>query len=235
MFQIAAHEKVIPVPELYKICQMARDLLQGEHGVGRVIARPFIGDENSFERTANRHDFSLLPPSKTLLDAAKEEGFSVISIGKIEDIFAQQGITEGHRTKNNADGMEKILSVAERDFQGICFLNLVEFDSKYGHRNDADGYAAALSEFDAFLPLLQEKMGEGDLLIVTADHGCDPGTESTDHSREYVPILVFGSGVSPEDLGTRKTFSDLAVTVGEYLGLSHKFQGESFLSLIQKG
>ena len=230
VFQIAAHEGVVPVEELYRICQIAREELSGEHGVGRVIARPFAGEEGSFERTSNRHDFSLAPPSKTLLDFAKEEGFSVISLGKIEDIFASRGITKGLRTKDNCDGMEKILSVADEDFEGICFLNLVEFDSKYGHRNDVDGYAAALSEFDAFLPSLVQKMREGDLLIVTADHGCDPGTASTDHSREYVPVLVYGSKVLPRDLGTRKSFADLAATVGEYLGLCAEFRGESFLS-----
>ncbi len=235
VFQIAAHEKVIPVHELYRYCEIAREELCGEHGVGRVIARPFIGEKGNFERTANRHDFSLAPPSKTLLDYAKGEGFSVISIGKIEDIFAGKGITKGYRTKDNRDGMKKILSVADDDFEGICFLNLVEFDSKYGHRNDVDGYAFALSEFDAFLPPLQEKMGEGDLLIVTADHGCDPGSESTDHSREYVPLLVYGTGVSPVDLGTRKTFADLAATVGEYLGIFPKNPGESFLSLLNPG
>ena len=230
VFQIAAHEGVVPVEELYRICQIAREELSGEHGVGRVIARPFVGEEGNFERTSNRHDFSLAPPSKTLLDFAKEEGFSVISIGKIEDIFASRGITKGLRTKDNRDGMEKILSVADEDFEGICFLNLVEFDSKYGHRNDVDGYAAALSEFDAFLPSLVQKMREGDLLIVTADHGCDPGTASTDHSREYVPVLAYGSKVFPRDLGTRKSFADLAASVGEYLGLCAEFRGESFLS-----
>ncbi len=234
VFQIAAHEEVVSLEELYRICEISREMLKGEHGVGRVIARPFIRGEKGFERTANRHDFSLVPPSKTLLDFAKGKGLSVISIGKIEDIFASQGITEGHRTKDNADGMKKILDVADRDFEGICFLNLVEFDSKFGHRNDVDGYAAALSEFDSFLPSLANKMREGDLLVVTADHGCDPGTDSTDHSREYVPVFVYGKEIFPRAIGIRKTFSDLAATLGEYLELDEEIFGESFLSLLKK-
>lgn len=228
VFQIAAHEEKVPLSELYRICEIARELLQGEHGVGRVIARPFITGENGFERTANRHDFSLAPPEKTLLDRAKESGFEVISIGKIEDIFASCGITEGHRTTSNANGMELCLKTAERDFEGICFLNLVDFDAKYGHRNDVDGYAAALSEFDAFLPDLLKKMRDEDLLIVTADHGCDPATPSTDHSREYVPVLLYGKDFAGKNLGTAKSFCAVAQTVAEYLGIKECFSDESF-------
>ena len=229
VFQIAAHEDVVPLAELYRYCEIARELLQGEHGVGRVIARPFITGKNGFERTANRHDYSLAPSQKTLLDFAKEKGFDVISIGKIEDIFASRGITEGHRTASNRNGMEICLETADRDFEGICFLNLVDFDAKYGHRNDVDGYAAALSDFDSFLPALLEKMREEDLLIITADHGCDPGTPSTDHSREYVPVLVYGKGLAGKELGVSESFAAVAQTVSDYLGLEEKFACESFL------
>ncbi len=230
VFQIAAHEQVVPLSELYRICQIARELLQGEHGVGRVIARPFITGENGFERTANRHDYSLAPPSDTLLDRAKEKGFDVISIGKIEDIFASRGITQGHRTTSNANGMEICLEFSKQDFNGICFLNLVDFDAKYGHRNDVDGYARALSEFDAFLPQLFENLREEDLLIITADHGCDPATPSTDHSREYVPVLVYSAGLAGADLKTTQSFCAVAQTVSDYLGLNEKFSRESFFS-----
>ena len=229
VFQIAAHEDVVPLAELYRYCEIARELLQGEHGVGRVIARPFITGKGGFERTANRHDYSLAPPQKTLLDFAKEKGFDVISIGKIEDIFASRGITEGHRTSSNRNGMEICLETADRDFEGICFLNLVDFDAKYGHRNDVDGYAAAISDFDSFLPGLLGKMREEDLLIITADHGCDPGTPSTDHSREYVPILVYGKGLAGKELGISESFAAVAQTVSDYLGLEEKFACESFL------
>ncbi|MBR4287954.1 MAG: phosphopentomutase [Clostridia bacterium] len=229
VFQIAAHEEKIPVEELYRICEAARGILQGKHGVGRVIARPFVGEPGSFTRTANRHDFSLEPPEKTLLDAAKEEGFDVISIGKIVDIFASRGITEAVRTKGNADGIAQLSEMMDREFQGICFLNLVDFDSLYGHRNDTDGYATALGEFDRALPLLLEKIRETDLLIITADHGCDPGTASTDHSREYVPLLVYKKGKEGKALGTRESFTDIAQSCAEFLGLSHNFHGKSFL------
>ncbi len=228
VFQIAAHEEVVPVKELYRICQVARGLLQGEHGVGRVIARPFITGKDGFERTANRHDFSLAPPKETVLDLAKKAGLDVISVGKIEDIFASVGITEGHRTASNAHGMETCLAIAKRDFEGICFVNLVEFDSHFGHRNDVDGYARALSEFDAFLPSLWEEMRREDLLIVTADHGCDPATPSTDHSRESVPVLLMKKGQEGKDLGVRESFADVAQTVAEHLSLPAAF-GKSLL------
>ncbi len=229
VFQIAAHEEKIPVEELYRICEEARDILQGEHGVGRVIARPFVGEPGNFTRTANRHDFSLAPPEKTLLDIAKEAGKDVISIGKIVDIFAARGITEAIRTKSNAEGIERLSETMDRDFDGICFLNLVDFDSLYGHRNDIDGYASALGEFDGALPSLLEKMRENDLLIITADHGCDPATVSTDHSREYAPLLVYEKGKEGRSLGTRESFCDIAQSCAEYLGLSFSFAGKSFL------
>lgn len=229
VFQIAAHEEKIPVEELYRICEAARGILQGKHGVGRVIARPFVGEPGSFTRTANRHDFSLAPPSKTLLDVAKEAGKDIISIGKIVDIFASRGITEAIRTKGNAEGIEKLSETMDWEFDGICFLNLVDFDSLYGHRNDADGYAAALGEFDRAIPSLLEKIRENDLLIITADHGCDPSTVSTDHSREFVPLLVYEKGKTGRELGTRESFADVAQSCAEFLGLSFPFPGKSFL------
>ncbi len=229
VFQIAAHEEIVPLPELYRICEIARELLQGRHGVGRVIARPFVTGKDGFERTSNRHDYSLAPPKETLLDRAKAKGYDVISIGKIEDIFASRGITQGNRTTSNQNGMEICLEVAARDFEGICFLNLVDFDAKYGHRNDCDGYARAISEFDSFLPRFLEKMREDDLLVITADHGCDPATPSTDHSREYVPVLLLGKGMAGKDLGTTESFAAVAQTVANYLGLDEKFSSEYFL------
>lgn len=232
VFQIAAHEEVVPLSELYRICEIARELLKGEHGVGRVIARPFVGTAGNFTRTANRHDYSLPAPKKTLLDALKEAGKDVIGIGKIEDIFASRGITESYRSRSNDDGMKMMISLAEKDFDGLCFLNLVEFDSVYGHRNDIDGYAAALSRFDEALPSLLEKMRQDDVLIICADHGCDPATPSTDHSREYVPVLVYGKEWKAKDLGTRSSFSDLACTLAEHFSLETKFSGQSFLKEI---
>lgn len=232
VFQIAAHEEVVSLDELYAICRMARELLQGEHGVGRVIARPFVGEEGNFKRTANRHDYSLPAPCKTLLDALKEQGKDVIGIGKIEDIFASRGVTESIRTRDNNEGMEVILSQTKKDFDGLCFLNLVEFDSVYGHRNDIHGYAKALSDFDRFLPEFLEALKEDDLLLICADHGCDPGTVSTDHSREYVPLLAYGKNLVSADLETRESFSDVACTLAEFFDLSAQFSGQSFLSRI---
>ena len=229
VFQIAADEEIVPLPELYRDCEIAREILAGDHGVGRVIARPFVTGKDGPVRTANRHDFSLPPPEKTLLDRTKERGLSVIAIGKIGDIFAHRGTTEELRSAGNREGMALCLAAAKRDFEGICFLNLVDFDALYGHRNDVDGYARAISEFDAFLPEMMSLLREEDLLIVTADHGCDPGTPSTDHSREYVPLLVFGKGLAGRDLGVRETFSDVAATVGEYLDLPGVFPGKNFL------
>ncbi len=235
VFQIAAHEEVVPLDELYRYCRIAREILVGEHGVGRVIARPFTTVDGEFKRTSNRHDFSLAPPAKTMLDCIKDSGLDTISVGKIYDIFSGVGISEYVYTTGNADGMSKTLEYAKRDFNGLCFTNLVDFDMLYGHRNNVDGYAAAISEFDAwldeFLPLLKED----DLLIITADHGCDPAyTVSTDHSREYVPLLVYGKNVNPVNLGTKAGFCSIGKTVCDYLGVKAEILGESILSEIIK-
>jgi phosphopentomutase len=225
VFQIAAHEDVVPIAELYRYCEIAREMLQGTHGVGRVIARPFTG-EHPFARTPRRHDYSLTPPKKTLCDLLLEAGCDVISVGKIYDIFAARGFTESHPTVSNADGMQKTDAIAARDFRGLCFTNLVDFDMTYGHRNDIGGYARAASEFDAWLGGFLAGMREQDLLIITADHGCDPATPSTDHSREYTPMLMVGKGVKKGiDLGTRSTFADISATILDYLGVA---QGETF-------
>ena len=219
VFQIAAHEDSVPVPELYRCCEIAREMLIGPMSVGRVIARPFIG-EWPYERTSNRHDYSVVPPEDTMLDALKAAGFATISVGKIYDIFAGKGLCESNRTTGNTDGLKQTLAMADRDFEGLCFVNLVDTDSSYGHRNDVDGYAAAVSEIDAWLADFLPKLREDDLLIITADHGCDPGTESTDHSREYVPMVVCGPKVrAGVDLGTRPTFSDISASVLEYFGV----------------
>ncbi len=205
VFQIAAHESRVSLDELYRYCEIARDMLRGEHGVGRVIARPF-GGEHPFVRLAGRHDYSLEPHGETMLDRLKKRGLDVISVGKISDIFAGRGITESYPTKSNKEGMERTISLADRDFHGLCFVNLVDFDSSFGHRNDSLGYAKALTEFDGQLGSFLSKIGEDDLLIITADHGCDPKTPSTDHSREYVPLLVMGAGIETCDLGTKFGF-----------------------------
>ena len=229
VFQIAAHEEVVPPEQLYEYCRIARKILQGKHGVGRVIARPFVGTSGNYTRTSNRHDFSLEPPKQTLVDAVKAAGKDSIGIGKIHDIFAGRGLTEFTYTKGNTVGMEKTLAYAEKDFSGLCFLNLVDYDMLYGHRRDADGYAAALTEFDCWLNRFMEKMGEDDLVIITADHGCDPNyTATTDHTREYVPVLALGKAVKPANLGTRKTFADIAATVAELLDVPLDTPGQSF-------
>ena len=233
VFQIAAHEDIVPLEELYNYCRIAREILTGEHGVGRVIARPFVGEAGNFKRTSNRHDFSLAPPAKTMLDYIKESGLDTISVGKIYDIFAGAGIGEYVYTTGNTDGMAKTVEYAKRDFEGICFTNLVDFDMLYGHRNDVDGYAAAISEFDKwlddFLPLLRED----DILIITADHGCDPAyTVSTDHSREHVPLIIYGKNVRPQNLGTREGFCDIAKPVCDYLSVDADIKGESFIKEI---
>lgn len=233
VFQIAAHEEVVPVPELYRCCEIAREMLAGEHGVGRVIARPFVGSWPDFTRTANRHDYSLEPPAPTLLDAVKKAGLDCIGVGKINDIFAGRGITEFVRTKSNADGMEKTFGYAQRDFAGLCFVNLVDFDMVYGHRNNVDGYANALTEFDVQLGELLPLLGEDDLLIITADHGCDPSTPSTDHSREHVPMVAWSKKIKAgANLGTRDSYSHIAATVADYLGVEYRGSGKSFLSEI---
>ena len=235
VFQIASHEKVISLEELYNACKIAREILQGENGVGRVIARPFTG-EYPFTRTANRHDYSLIPPKKTMLDLIKESGKECISIGKIYDIFCGKGLTESNLIKNNNEGINKTIEIAGRDFEGLCFTNLVDFDMVYGHRNDIDGYAKAISEFDSKLNLIIEKLKSEDILIITADHGCDPSTPSTDHSREYVPMLIMGKKVkSGVNLNTRESFSDISATILEYLNVDKKDTcGQSFLSEIIK-
>ena len=235
VFQIAAHEEIVPPEQLYEYCRIARKLLVGKHGVGRVIARPFVGQPGSFKRTANRHDFSLEPPVKTLLDAVKDAGLASIGVGKIHDIFAGIGLTEHVYNESNANGMDHTTRYAAQDFTGLCFVNLVDFDMQYGHRRDIDGYANALSEFDAWLGQFMPQLGEDDLVIITADHGCDPGyAATTDHTREYVPILVLGKNVKPCDLGTRKTFADVAATVAELLGVELSTPGTSFAKEIVK-
>ncbi|MCD8148068.1 MAG: phosphopentomutase [Clostridiales bacterium] len=227
VFQIAAHEDIIPVEQLYQYCEMAREMLVGEYGVGRVIARPFVGEPGSFTRTSRRHDFSLLPPKDTMLDQLKEQGLDVIGVGKINDIFAGKGITEFVRTSGNAKGIERTLEYMDRDFEGLCFVNLVDFDMLYGHRNDADGYAKALTYFDERLPEIFEKMRDEDILMITADHGCDPGTPSTDHSREYTPFLLYGKPVpAGKNFGTRPTFADIGATVLRYFGVPSRIAGE---------
>ena len=230
VFQVAAHEEVVPLPELYEACRKARQILRGEHGVGRVIARPFVGNpEEGFRRTSNRHDFSLEPPAQTMLDAVKGAGLDCLAVGKIHDIFAGRGDTEYVFNKSNLDGMDHTDDFADRDFHGLCFVNLVDFDMVYGHRRDIDGYASALSEFDAWLGSFLPKLGEEDILMITADHGCDPSyTATTDHTREFVPLLVLGKGVKPVNLGTRATFADIAATVTELLGVPYQTPGRSF-------
>lgn len=219
VFQIAAHESIVPPEQLYEYCRIARELLQGEHGVGRVIARPFEG-EWPFVRTPRRHDFSLEPPSETMLDRIKAAGLDVIAVGKIHDIFAGRGDTEHIFTSGNTDGIAQAIALTKRPFHGLCFVNLVDFDMLYGHRNDPDGYARALTEFDRALPKLLAGLGEGDVLMITADHGCDPATPSTDHSREYTPWLIAGPAVRPGvNLGTLPTFADISATVLDAFGL----------------
>ncbi len=234
VFQVAAHEEFIPLEELYDACHKARRLLRGKHGVGRVIARPFVGDgETGFRRTANRHDYSLEPPAKTMLDAIKDAGLDSIAVGKIHDIFAGYGDTEYVYNKSNTDGMEHASRYAGQDFHGLCFVNLVDFDMLYGHRRDIDGYAAALTEFDAWLGEFLDTLGPEDLVMITADHGCDPAyTATTDHTREYVPLLVLGKAVKPVNLGTRTTFADIAATVTDLLGVDFDTPGTSFAAEI---
>ena len=230
VFQIAAHEDVVPVETLYEYCRKARAILQGEHGVGRVIARPFIGTSGNYTRTPKRHDFSLEPPAVTMLDQLKDAGKAVISVGKIKDIFAGRGITDFVYTKGNEEGIERTLEYLDQDFEGLCFINLVDFDMLYGHRNDVDGYAKALSYFDSKLPEMLGKLRRDDILMITADHGCDPGyTVSTDHSREHTPFLMYGEGVQPANLGTRQTFADIGATVLDYFGIRPEFAGTSML------
>ena len=233
VFQIAAHEDIVPPEQLYEYCRMARKILQGKHGVGRVIARPFVGTPGAFKRTANRHDFSLEPPTDTLLDVLKANGKASIGVGKIYDIFAGRGTTEHVYNKSNTNGMEHAMRYAETDFEGLCFVNLVDFDMNFGHRRDTVGYANALNEFDAWLPGFMEKLGDDDIVMITADHGCDPGyAATTDHTREYVPLLILGKQVKPVNLGTRDSFADIAATVAELLDVQLDTPGTSFAAEI---
>ena len=235
VFQIAAHEEIVPVEELYRYCEIAREILCGEHGVGRVIARPFIGEAPNFQRTANRHDFSLLPPRDTMLDAILEAGYDTYGIGKIYDIFAGKGIAHTQRIQNNVDGMEKTLEMQEKDFKGLCFMNLVDFDMMYGHRNDIEGYANAATVFDRQLKTFLERMRPEDILMITADHGCDPGFRGTDHSREHTPLLICGEDIKENvNLGTRETFADIAATVLDLLHVENNTDGTSMKELIIK-
>lgn len=229
VFQIAAHEDIVPLKELYRYSEIARKLLTGEHGVGRVIARPFLGTEGDYYRTPNRHDYSILPPDITMLDQIKEAGKEVIAVGKIYDIFGGQGITESVYTKSNKEGIEKTLSYMDIDFEGICFTNLVDFDMLYGHRNDIDGYAGALKEFDDSIPQILEKLREDDILLITADHGCDPSTASTDHSREYTPLIMYGLPIEPKNLGTRETFADISATILKYFNIEIRTKGNPLI------
>lgn len=229
VFQIAAHEDIVPPEQLYEYCRIARKILQGEHGVGRVIARPFIGSAGDFTRTSNRHDFSLEPYGETMLDVLKNAGKDVIAVGKITDVFVGRGVTESVHTSGNTDGMNKTSEIVNKDFNGLCFVNLVDFDMVYGHRQDVDGYAAAFAEFDCWVKGFISDLRDDDMLIITADHGCDPGDDSTDHTREYVPLIVYGKKIKPTPLGTRGCFSDVACSVCDWLGVEADFRGMSFV------
>lgn len=230
VFQIAAHEDIVPIEQLYKYCQKARDILTGRHGVGRVIARPFTGAPGDFVRTSNRHDFSLVPPKTTMLNQLKDAGFTVAGVGKINDIFAGSGITETVRTRGNQEGIERTLEYLEKEFEGLCFINLVDYDMLYGHRNDVEGYAKALTYFDERLAEIIGRLQEEDILMITADHGCDPSTPSTDHSREYTPLIVYGKNIKGNhSLGTRGSFADIGATIVEYFGLRQEIEGSSML------
>lgn len=229
VFQIAAHEDIISVKKLYEMCEKARKILRGEHNVGRVIARPFIGSSGNYIRTANRKDYSVSPIHPTVLDYIKSAGLEVAGVGKIEDIFNMQGITKTTHTTNNKDGIKQTIDYINEDFGGMIFTNLVDYDMLYGHRNNPKGFANALKEFDDRLPDIISAMKEEDILFITADHGCDPTTESTDHSREYVFVLGYGKKVEPQNIGVRDTYADLAKTIAEYLDIQENIKGKSFL------
>lgn len=230
VFQIAAHEDVVPVETLYEYCHIAREILQGEHGVGRVIARPFTGDEGNYTRTSKRHDYSLVPPRDTMLNQLKDQGKDVLAVGKINDIFAGSGITEFVYTSGNAEGIEKTLEYLDRDFDGLLFVNLVDYDMLYGHRRDIDGYAKALAYFDDKLPEIMAKLKDDDVLMITADHGCDPGYQlSTDHTREYTPYIFYGKNVPAGNYGTKNTFADIAATTLQWLDVENNTDGTSLL------
>lgn len=228
VFQIAAHEEVISVEELYKMCEIAREMLVGDNLIGRVIARPFVGEVGAFKRTPNRHDYAIDPPGKTMLDYLKENGKDVISVGKIYDIFNGFGITEKVKTVSNLDGINKTIALMKKDFNGLLFTNLVDFDMMYGHRNDVDGYANAISEFDSKIPEIIENMNEDDVLILTADHGCDPTTEGTDHTREQIPLVVYGKSLKVADLSVRDSFTDIGKTVLDIFNIENDLHGKSF-------
>ena len=235
VFQIAAHEDIVPIEELYRYCEMAREMLVGEHGVGRVIARPFIGEEGNFTRTPRRHDYSLVPPSTTMMDALLAAGYDTYGVGKIYDIFAGKGIAHTVRIENNVDGMNKTMEFQKEDFCGLCFVNLVDFDMVYGHRNDIDGYAKAATVFDEQLHTFMENMRDEDILMITADHGCDPGFKGTDHSREDVPLLIYGKDIKENiNLGLRNSFADIAATIQDIFGVEQVTAGESFKAEIMK-
>lgn len=235
VFQIAAHEDVVPVEELYRYCRIAREICQGPWGVGRVIARPFIGEPGNYTRTSRRHDFSLMPPGNTMLDAIQAAGQQVLAVGKIKDIFAGKGISEFVYTSSNDEGVDRTLEYMDRDFEGLCFTNLVDFDMVYGHRNDIDGYARALSRFDERLPEITAKLRPEDILMITADHGCDPSTPSTDHSREYTPLVMTGKPLAEGvNLGTRSSFADIGAAILDYLQAPGPIAGESFWQDIKK-
>lgn len=233
VFQIAAHESVVPVEKLYEYCEIAREILQGDFAVGRVIARPFEG-EYPFTRTPRRHDFSLIPPKTTMLDVLKENGLDVIGVGKIYDIFAGKSVTECDRKIGNSVDMDITSEYQKKDFHGLCFTNLVDFDMLYGHRRNAVGYAQALNEFDAWLSGFMAKMRSDDVLIITADHGCDPCHSGTDHTREYIPVMVYGNEIKPLNLGTRTGFCDIAATVLELLNITGSVNGKSFADEIRR-
>ncbi|MDD5934993.1 MAG: phosphopentomutase [Clostridiales bacterium] len=235
VFQIAAHEDVVPIEELYRYCEIAREICTGEYGVGRIIARPFVGTYPEYKRTANRHDYSLVPPKTTMLNQLKDNGFDVIAVGKINDIFAGSGVTSMVRTKDNAAGIEETIKYTKTEFEGLCFVNLVDFDMVYGHRNDVEGYAKALTYFDEQLPRIMENLQEEDILMITADHGCDPSTASTDHSREYTPLIIYGKQIKGNNnLHTRQSFANIGATIVDYFGLKKEIAGESLLPEIMK-
>ncbi len=232
VFQIAAHEDIVPVKNLYEYCETAREILVGEHGVGRVIARPFVCENGNFTRTSNRHDFSLSPPKITMLDSLKNAGYDVKAVGKIYDIFAGQGITDFVRTKNNDDGMEKTFAYAKSDFNGLCFVNLVDFDMSYGHRRDVLGYTNALNRFDMQLGELMKIISDDDMIMITADHGCDPNFSGTDHTREYIPLLVYGKNIKSVNIGTRTSFADISATICDIFNIDADISGNSFKNII---
>ena len=234
VLQIAANEADVPIERLYDYCRAARKIMQGEHGVGRIIARPYVGSYPNYERTAHRHDFSLDPTGDTMMDALVRQGHEVIAVGKISDIFAGRGVTRSTGVnENNADGMEKTLRIQQEDFTGLCFVNLVDFDMTYGHRRDIAGYARATTEFDVQLGTFMERMREDDVLMITADHGCDPGAPGTDHTREYVPLLVYGAPIRKGvNLGTYPTFAMIGATVADMFGAGLTTKGESLLPRI---